>query len=130
MCEIIMRLVSKTHPDLWWDVKQTKRGDVIEVQADGWPWQERDLSNPDWALLKLPNVSVEFARQFLAAETGDPLINPYLQRKRSYIDIDTKVPSALRDTINATRLLVSNITEAQLLSFITVRDPVPDPEQI
>lgn len=30
-----------------------KRGDVVEVHADGWEWSEAERTNPDWLIIKV-----------------------------------------------------------------------------
>ncbi len=59
MAELLVRVVDKAPPST------SRRGDVIAVQPDGWPWGRMEMANPDWRLVKLPHVSVEDARNAL-----------------------------------------------------------------
>ncbi len=90
MAELLVRRTDKTHPDPYMDAKQTKRGDVICVQPDGWPWGTKELANPDWIILLVPGVSPEDLSGLLAAE---PETNPaqpsrMLQPRAFKLDLD------------------------------------------
>lgn len=43
-----MRLIDRSA-----DEADSKRGDVITVQADGWAWSQAERTNPDWLIIKV-----------------------------------------------------------------------------
>ena len=49
--ELLLRIV-----DSGPDIEHTKCGDVIVVQPDGWTWSPRELENPDWRIVKIPDL--------------------------------------------------------------------------
>jgi hypothetical protein len=99
MAELLLRVVSKTAPgDIRRDTKLTKRGDVIVAKPDGWRWVGRELTSPQWRILKVPALSLSEASMLLAAEPYDDPVHPSLTRQRRMyrLDIDNvALPSAL-----------------------------------
>lgn len=72
------------------DSKCLGRGDVVVVCEDGWAWSKEERANPDWRILKMPNVSVSTAQAFLGAEYDEDPRNPspYLRRRAFKLDVD------------------------------------------
>lgn len=102
MAEIIVRVKDKINKDFYLNCQCTKRGDVIEVQEDGWPWGTQDLANPDWRLIKLPQYSVADLQGFLAPELPTDIKNPSktLQRRAFKFDIDhIDLPQEFKDIV-------------------------------
>lgn len=56
MAEILLRVVDKTNEDKALDAQCSKRGDVIVVKPDGWPWGTEELKSDFWRVVKLPGV--------------------------------------------------------------------------
>lgn len=77
MCEIALVVVDKTNTDsIYLDCKCYKSGDIIEVMADGWPWGNVDLTNPNWRIIKFPGVDVSQMSQFLSWQLPADPLNP------------------------------------------------------
>lgn len=94
MCELLVRVVDKTNPDdPYLDAQLTKRGDVICIQPDGWPWGREELANPDWRIIKLPGIAAESLAAFTAPEVDNDPANPsrVLQRRAFRLDLDHAV---------------------------------------
>lgn len=129
MCELLVRVVDKTNPDdPYLDAQLTKRGDVICVQPDGWPWGTEELKNPDWRIIKLPGVNPEALAAFLSPEIDTDPAQPskVLQRRAFKLDLDHAVladaASVLADgeRKHATKALA--LTAAQIIRAM-VRKP-------
>lgn len=107
MAELLIRVVDKTHADPMKDVKLTKRGDVICVQEDNWPWSEAEKTNPDWRIFKWPSSTVSALNVFLTPELStepktseDMPDDPMLQIRGFSLDVDLAgLPKALRDFV-------------------------------
>jgi hypothetical protein len=81
MAEMLVRIVDKTNPeDPYLDSRLTKRGDVIAVQPDGWPWSAAERAGNPWAIVTLPGVDPEKLAGFLAEEPGDIKLAPHRRR--------------------------------------------------
>jgi len=90
MAEMLLRVVDKindTDPVL--DAHCTKRGDVIVICPDGWPWSATERTNPDWKIVKVPGVAVDALTGFLAEEPGDHQVNPKLRRRGKTFDVQS-----------------------------------------
>lgn len=90
MAELLVRRVDKTHTDFYLNTKQTKRGDVIVVQPDDWPWGIKELSHPEWIIVRVPKVPMEEFEGLLAAEPETDPKNPSrtLQARAFKLDLD------------------------------------------
>lgn len=75
MCEILVRVVDKVNPnDAVLNRQCRKAGDVVCVKPDGWGWSVMERTNPEWKILKIPNVDVSVFEDMLIPEldTSDP----------------------------------------------------------
>ncbi|MEK9721994.1 MAG: hypothetical protein VW405_00740 [Rhodospirillaceae bacterium] len=61
-------------------VERYMRGDVVIAKPDGWPWSQRELTNPDWRILRVGLLKSE-TDALSAAETDISGIKT-LKRKR------------------------------------------------
>jgi len=69
MAELLVRVVDKVNPnDPDLDLQCLKRGDVVAIGEDGWPWSGKELSNPDWKVMYFPGASVSAAESYLMPE--------------------------------------------------------------
>lgn len=134
MCEILIRVRDKVNTDPYLDAKCLKRGDVVEVVADGWNWRPGDLTEPFWRIVKLPQVSVSAAQTLLAPELDlDPQNpSPVLRRRAFKWDVDsgtwsTQVRNWINDDTRATPFRTVNISEAQFLALKVAKTPLPNP---
>lgn len=104
MCELLVRIVDKVHPDPYIDANHsTKRGDVIVVRDDGHVWGQAEISNPDWIIIKVLGVSANDASVFVARELDDDAKHPsrVLQARMFRFDLDAPVPTDLASLIAA-----------------------------
>lgn len=88
MAELLVRLVDKVNADPALDAGCTKRGDVIVVKEDGWPWGDRENDGVTYKVYRLP-ISVAEAEQFLGSqrpETAEP--TPFVHRRAFGIDLE------------------------------------------
>lgn len=92
MSEWLVRVRDKVNPDKFLNAQLLKRGDVVVVCPDGHGWSKEERFNPDWRILKFPDVSVEAAEVFLAPELEDDPKNPnlFLQRRAFKLDLDSQ----------------------------------------
>ena len=42
-------------------------GDVVTIHEDGWPWSQRELTNPEWLVVKVPGVPASQGAILLAS---------------------------------------------------------------
>lgn len=99
MAELLVRRVDKINTDSpYLDAQCTKRGFVIAVCPDGWPWGGDERGDSAWVILKVPDMSESEAGMFLAPERDDDPGQPsrVLQRRAFKLDLDAlpEAPSA------------------------------------
>jgi hypothetical protein len=137
MSEVLVRVRNKVQADPYLSCKLHERGDVIVVCADGWAWSAAELTNPDWRIIKLPNVTVSQVDGFLGPEFDtDPAHPSRMLRRRAFmLDIDfSDLPLAfknwLRDDTRAAPTRTVNYTPAQFLALKVAKTPLTDPNVI
>ncbi len=82
MAELLIRTVDKVNVNSRIkNSKCSKRGDVIAIFEDNWPWSVKEKTNPEWVIKKFPGILASQLSGFLAPEPGNPLLDPYLQRR-------------------------------------------------
>lgn len=52
--EILVRIIDKDQPDPELEKMASKRGDVIAICPDGWPWSVAERTNPEWRIIRSP----------------------------------------------------------------------------
>lgn len=125
MCELAVMIVDRSVDDPYVDVKAYKTGDVITIQEDGWPWSAAELTNPDWRIVHLPNVSVSQAMAFVSAEPETDPQNPsrMLQRRGHRLDLTSL-------TLNANVRTTLSLNFGQLMARKVKRAERQDPNVI
>lgn len=89
MAEMIVMAIDKVNTESpYLDAGCYKRGDVIIIQEDGWPWSEEERNHPRWRIVKIPGVPASRLSAFMASEPGDRVQNPMLQRRGFKFDLD------------------------------------------
>lgn len=133
MAEICIMIVNRVNDDPKVDAQCFKRGDVVEVLPDGSDWGSSVRKLSIFRIIKLPNVSVEEARAFLAPELpADPEApKDMLQRRAFRLDLDNPiVPQALRDYLaDDTRVKDSAsfpATVDMIRSLKVAKEPLPE----
>lgn len=129
MCELLVRVVDKVNTDPYLNVKLTKRGDVIAICPDNWGWGSEELSNTDWRIISLPNVTETQAASFLAAELDTDPLNPskMLQRRGFKLDLDHPNISAEVSGKRIKQKHTLNLNFGQLNSMKKAKPAIQDP---
>jgi hypothetical protein len=89
MAEMLVRVVDKVNTDdPVLDSKCLKRGMVVAICPDGWPWSDAERGAPYWRIVKVPGAAVGDLSAYLVAELGDPTQNRFLQLRGFKLDLD------------------------------------------
>ena len=72
MAELLVRVADKTTAEDPRALLFLRAGEVVVVCPDGWPWSEAEQTNPDWVILKLPNVTESEASAMLGPDREFP----------------------------------------------------------
>ena len=128
MAEILLRVADKINTNsIYLDAWCTKRGDVIVVQDDGWPWGSKEVNNPDWVVLQLPLVNHLDIDYLIDPERLDPILHPLRQRRGHFIDI-TLLPPGLGNQLDTGGKVINfGLSLAILQTAIVVKTPLADP---
>jgi hypothetical protein len=134
MCELLVRVVDKVnHSDPYANAKCTKRGDVIVVQRDGWPWGVQEQLDKQYRIVKVPGLSVDDASSLLA---GEPEVDPQnpsrmLQARLFRLDLDAFDAATCtwlaEPRRNRKPMHKVGLTLAQLLALRVRKDALDDP---
>jgi len=116
MAEILLNWVDKVPSSDPIYNQNYKQGDVIAICPDGWVWSNAEQINPNWRIVKLPNVTVA-AIQNLTYPVIDAVTGIPTKKRGSYINA-TLIPTSVANQINKNQVLTSNISQATLLSWI------------
>jgi hypothetical protein len=112
--ELLIRIVDKKYPDGKTSPELAERGDVIAIGEDGHDWTEKEKSNPDWVICKLPQLTRVAARALLSSQKPPDLNDDYVLRKRAVkIDLDA-VEEKIRN---------KSVRAAELISAIVTKEP-------
>lgn len=137
MAELLLRVVDKVGSDLYRNCQCLKRGDVVVVQPDGWKWGNEELTNPDWRILKLPNVTVLQLQQFLSGEpiTDSNRSSNTRLRRWYFVDlanaaITGQFRNYLNDATRANATFTSAFSFAQFDALRKQKTAVADPQVI
>lgn len=74
--------------DFYKNLRLYKRGDVVVVCPDGWPWGKEELTSPLFRIVSIPSMTVSEASQFVAPEVDTDPLNPSKTLKRRQFKID------------------------------------------
>jgi hypothetical protein len=100
MAEFLIKAIDATHSDPIKDKSGSyKRGDVVVVMPDGWPWGRLE-GPPKFVIVKIPGMSVEAAQKYIDSEKDISIPeNPRTLTRRKYKfhidDITLEVKSEL-----------------------------------
>lgn len=119
MAELLVRVVDKVNPnDPDLDLQCLKRGDVVAVGEDGWPWSGKELSNPDWKVMYFPGATVSAANSYLAPELPDGPDDTSTKRRRAFAF--NLLSAAPRTTFTG--------GDEEMLSFQITKPPLEQPD--
>lgn len=103
MAELLMMVVDKTHSDPSVDPRCFKRGMVICVQPDNWPWGLEELRNPDWRILRVPKADPDDLLGLTAEEPFTDTKNLTPRKRRAFrLDLEAAEidKAGLREAFN------------------------------
>lgn len=119
MSELAVMVVDLTNEDSpYLDVGRPKRGDVLEVVPDGWPWSAAELAARTWRILVVPDLPLHEAKALRVPEPGDSILNGMLRYRAFYLDMQIEPGPPMyvdAETIRAAKRL---------------KAPIPDPNVI
>lgn len=129
--ELLVRVRDKVNPkDATLDLLCLKRGDVVHAAKDGHAWTQAEIENPDWRILKLPDMTADDARSYLAAEKPAGLDKQYVLRTRAKgIDLDALGiavdPKELRDdsrlpVLTKAEVAIAEFTKDAILAAVVI----------
>lgn len=126
MADLLIRIRDKeSSGDAETDALQFKRGDVIAVWETPGPWGIEELRNPDWRILRLPNVSAADAQELMAPETDSTVTAERLMRKRrARLDIDAlpaPVRAWLADDSRAQPILEAGLARVAFVALVRAK---------
>lgn len=134
MCEVLVRVANKANDDPYRTAQLLQRGDVVVVVEDEHAWGPAELSNPDWRILKLPNVSVNAALAFLGPELDSNPGKPSLMLRPRAFRFDLEhgaLPAAfkawLADSSRKRPARALDVTEAQFAATKVRKAALADP---
>lgn len=117
MAELWVRVIDKVNPDFYLNCGCTKRGDVIVVQEDGWPWGKEEIASPDHQIVKIPGVPAAKFEAFLAPERSqDGKQSRTLQRRAFKLDLAADLKAlAQSDRIDTAKITKQRIADPAVI---------------
>ena len=117
MAELLVRVVDKVNSDFYLNCGCTKRGDVITVQEDGWPWGKEEIANPEWQIIKVPGVPAVKFEAFLAPERSLNGIPSRTLRRRAFrLDLSTDLKALVQaDLIDNAKIAKPRIADPAVI---------------
>ena len=103
-----------------------KQGDVVCVMPDGHPWTQKELTNPNWRIIRVPNMPNDLRNQ--ATEAGTPKAGTLTQARKYTIDLASPhVTAAFSEFfLDDTRSTPIYETSIPTESLYEIRKPRPD----
>tara|TARA_R110000782_G_scaffold33659_14_gene81006 strand:- start:1057 stop:1767 length:711 start_codon:yes stop_codon:yes gene_type:complete len=108
--ELLVRVVNQPSNNREEHCKRAHRGDVISAKPDGWDWTDRELSAPQWRILKMPTLLQAEADALLSSEldpTGSKAFRWTKRRRGLYFNKQALPYKFLRYLRDSTRQLSS-----------------------
>jgi hypothetical protein len=123
VCELLVRVQDKPlSGDLAVDCRRTMRGDVVVAMPDGHDWTPTERSNPEWVIVKVPDMGLAEGRALASHEPSDGL-RRHLRKRLFHLDPDL-LPKA------GDRLESVTIEASELRLAKRRKPPVQDPDVI
>lgn len=125
----LVRVVSRRVADPYQDCKLMKRGDVIAVGPDTWPWSPIERTHIEWRLFTVTGISDAEIQAWTVGEKSQTLQESRMLRKRAfYLDLDA-LPAASIALIDAVPRNDAPLTftRNQMRQIVTEKTPLPDP---
>ena len=99
--EALVRVVDKVNPNSQ-ELSDSlfKRGDVLTVQVAGWPWTERERTNPAWRIIRINGITRAQADNLVSQDTPRFEGERIIRRRSVKIDLDgVEIQQAERDKL-------------------------------
>ena len=129
MCELLVKNEDNTIPeDAVMDLKSWKRGMVVTVQEDGWAWGNLEIHNPMFTIIKVPDMTVAVAGQYLGfvnngqngkSDTTNPL-------RAFKVDLDHALfaSAKLKKGVGNSPITLAKADLAQTKLAVAIRNPL------
>lgn len=129
MCELLVRVVDKVNDDPYLDAQCLKRGDVVVVCEDGWPWSAEEQKNPHWRIVRMPGIPAEKALAFLGPELPEsPEDQSRVLRRRAFkFDVDALPEKFVADDKRDEHAVDLAVTERDLSALKLAKARAVDP---
>jgi len=59
MAEILIRVVEHRHSTPATAHLHIGAYEVVVIRDNGWPWSRKELNNPDWRVIRIPNTTMD-----------------------------------------------------------------------
>jgi hypothetical protein len=86
----------------------TKKGDVIVYKPDGWNWGIEELNNPEWRIIRVPNMTEEHASSLCSQELSTDRNHTILRKRGMGIDLDNLDKLSSGNVLSMNGLMRSN----------------------
>ena len=129
MSELLVRIVDKTLPDPYANQTLLKRGMVVVVEDDGWPWTPTEQTFKEWIIIKAPQLPLSMATGLANEPVGDRMVTPMLPARAVALDFNLLVGTAsnLIGTGGARLATSVTLSSAVLTALQTAVATPPDP---
>ena len=133
MVEILLRVTDKKgdNPTKVIEVRRMHRGDVVSWMPDGHAWSPRELTNPDWRIIRFTTMTISEATALASSETDAANTKLNLWKRIRKLDLDSlligpgKFKTFLFDDTRAEPILMFK-DNLKLIDDITVLKPNAD----
>lgn len=119
MSEFLFKRRDNANDDPVIDRACYKRGDLVAIQPNGWPWGKEEhpstSSNPNFFLVKVPDVNLSENRITQLLRLDEALDGTLLSRALYRAEIDA-IPAAIRNQLVTTGIVT--VTWAQIRAYI------------
>lgn len=131
MCELLVFVRDKTNPnDPYKDARLYKAGDVVVVVPDGWKWGLRELDNPDWRIIKIPNLAPAALQNLMDVgfNLGSLDAKNVLRRRSNRLDLAAITDAGFADFLADDKRQQPSFTlgSAKVLAAVALKAPVND----
>lgn len=134
--ELLVRVVSKPKSgNTTLDAGRTEAGDVIVFAPDGHIWGRKEVSNPEWRIVRVPGLDRVRAEALTASEVPTAMGGNRLLRKRQMrLDVEA-LDAATNGALLADRTATPRgvdcvILQSDFIEAMELKSPLRDPRFI
>lgn len=139
--ELLIRVHNKEEgKDVYEDAQRTKRGDIIAVCPDGWKWNNEDVRDSSWRILKVPSLTKQASTLYdrgefevrITKDGANPFDKSATSQKRAYkFDLDNLLLSqAAIDYLNDDSRASPTFTLQDITGMVVQKLAIADPRVI